>query len=129
MTSFGPSDGEWRYILSTTVVANAGSEARMAALLANLNGTANACGVLTRAVNQDPDSRDTFLVLERFTSQNDMTRYQRSEKYQAFIRDAQPLLAKPMGVYLCKEQDGKITPGYYPFGPCGEGGRDDMIFR
>lgn len=131
VTSFPPSNGTWQYILSTTVVAKPGMESRMATLLATLDCLVGGedGDVLTRAVNQDPDERETFLVLERFASQDAMTRFQKRPQYQAFLRDAQPMLARPLGVYLCKEQDGKITPGYYPFGPAGEGGRDDMVFR
>lgn len=129
VSSFGSSGDAWRYVLSTTVIAKKGSERDMARLLSGLQGAADENGVLSRAVNEDPEEAGVFLVLEHFADQSAMTRYQRSDQYQAFVRDVQPLLEKPMGVYLCKERNGQITHGYYPFGPGGEGGRDDMVFR
>lgn len=128
--SIGISDGKMRYLLSTTIIAKEGQEQEISSLLSSLQDTADAHeGVVSRAVNQDPDDPCMFLVLEHFSNQESMARFQQLEEYQTFVRDVQPLLEKPMGVYLCKEMDGKISHGYYPFGPGGEGGRDDMVFR
>lgn len=124
--SFQPRKGEWSYLLSTTIVAKAGREDEMARTLSSLDGEP---GVLLRAVNQNPEDRACFLVLEHFSGTEAMKKYQSTDKYQAFIRRVQPLLEKPMGVHLCKEKDGQLSHGYYPFGPGGEGGRDDMIWR
>jgi len=123
--SFGSSDGVWRFLLSTTIEAKAGSEATMANLLKSLNDSEH---LLFRAVNQDPKDPKYFSVIEHFLDSVAMKKYQASEKYQNFVREVQVHLEKPMGVHLAKERDGQISSGYYPFGPGGEGGRDDMVF-
>lgn len=126
ITSIGKSDGAWRYLLSITMIAKEGKESQMATLLQSLDPVAEEYGLLFRAVNQDPSERNVFLVVEHFADQNIMTKYQQGKEYQAFVREVQTILEKPMGVHICKERDGKISSGYYPFGPAGEGGRDDM---
>ncbi len=125
-TSIGTSEGSWRFLLSTTIIAKEGTEKQMAKLLQSLEPVAKENQLLFRAVNQDPEERSVFLVVEHFGDQGTMTKYQQTKEYQAFIREVQTILEKPMGVHICKERDGQISSGYYPFGPSGEGGRDDM---
>jgi quinol monooxygenase YgiN len=131
----GPLSGpeEVHYLLSTTIIAKEDAVGKMARLLVELSDHAardgRENGVLQCAVNQSPDDPTCFIVLERFQTQEAMTTHQKSSVYQKFIREAQPLLEKPFGVFLCKEREGKVSQGYYPFGPAGEGGRDDMIYR
>lgn len=131
----GPCSGpdEVHYLLSTRIVAREGDVRKMADLLRELSRAALAnsaeSGVLQCAVNQCPDEPELFLVLERFVSRMAMDKHQKGPAYQKFVREAQPLLAEPFGVHICKEMGGRISQSYYPFGPGGEGGRDDMIMR
>lgn len=128
--SFPTTDGAWHTILTTNILVKKGKHERMAQMLAQLSEVAEKHeDVLTRAVNQDPEELEFFIVLERFASGSGMASYQKTKEYQEFVRECQPLLEKPMGMYLCRERDGQISSGSYPFGPGGEGGRDDMVFR
>lgn len=85
--------------------------------------------VLNFVVNQDPSDPVYFQVIQRFPGPSGMVAHQSGPAYGAFVRAAQPLLAESLGVYLCKESDGKIGQALYPWGPKGEGGRDDMVVR
>lgn len=85
--------------------------------------------VLNFVVNQDPTDPAYFQVIQRFPGPSGMVAHQSGAAYSAFVRAAQPLLAESLGVYLCKESDGKIGQALYPWGPKGEGGRDDMVVR
>jgi len=85
--------------------------------------------VLNFVVNQDPSDPAYFQVIQRFPGPTGMVAHQSGASYSAFVRSAQPLLAESLGVYLCKESGGKIGQALYPWGPKGEGGRDDMVVR
>lgn len=85
--------------------------------------------VLNFVVNQDPADPAYFQVIQRFPGPTGMVAHQSGAAYSAFVRAAQPLLAESLGVYLCKESGGKIGQALYPWGPKGEGGRDDMVVR
>lgn len=85
--------------------------------------------MLNFVVNQDPTDPAYFQVIQRFPGPTGMVAHQSGAAYSAFVRAAQPLLAESLGVYLCKESDGKIGQALYPWGPKGEGGRDDMVVR
>lgn len=85
--------------------------------------------MLNFVVNQDPTDSAYFQVIQRFPGPSGMVAHQSGTAYSAFVRAAQPLLAESLGVYLCKESDGKIGQALYPWGPKGEGGRDDMVYR
>ena len=37
-------------------------------------------------------------------------------------------MAEPMGLYMVNERSGKLGEPVHPFGPGGEGGRDDAIY-
>lgn len=117
------SDTEAHYLLSTTIVARKESAAAMSALLQELSDAAAAAGpdegLLNCAVNQSPDDPACFLLFERFKGPASMTKHQKGEVYQNFIRSAQPLLEKPFGMHICKEIGGKISLAYHPFGPAG----------
>jgi quinol monooxygenase YgiN len=131
----GPMSGpeDIHFLLSTTIVAKQEAAATMSRLLKDLSEYAELHseenGVLQFAANQSPEDPTCFMVMERFVNRASMITYQKSSAYQQFIREAQPLLEKPFGLHLCKERAGKVSSGYYPFGPAGEGGRDDMILR
>lgn len=124
---------EEHYLLSTVILAKEDKHHEMKRLLGRLAQEAAAMrdevGVVQCAVNQDPENPCHFIMLERFNGRNAMEKYQNTTAYQTFIREAQPALEEPLGVYICKERQGKITQAYYPFGPGGEGGRDDMVHR
>lgn len=132
---YGPCSGpkDVHYLLSTRIVARKDSVRKMTALLRELSEAANSSnpenGILLCAVNQCPDEPELFIMLERFASRDVMDKYQKGPAYQKFVREAQPLLEAPFGVHICKEMGGKVSQSYYPFGPGGEGGRDDMIKR
>lgn len=85
--------------------------------------------MLNFVVNQDPADPAYFQVIQRFPGPTGMVAHQSGAAYSAFVRAAQPLLAESLGVYLCKESGGKIGQALYPWGPKGEGGRDDMVVR
>jgi quinol monooxygenase YgiN len=116
------------YLLSTTIVARKDAAGAMASLLVELSASAAdggpERGLLHCAVNQSPDDPACFIVFERFSGPQAMTEHQQGEVYQKFIRAAQPLLEKPLGVYICKEIGGKISLAYHPFGPAGTFGLD-----
>jgi quinol monooxygenase YgiN len=117
------SDAEAHYLLSTTIVARRESAVAMSVLLAKFSTSAAkadpADGVLGCAVNQSDDDPACFILFERFRGPAAMTKHQKGEVYQMFIRSAQPLLEKPFGMHLCKEIGGKISLSYHPFGPAG----------
>lgn len=37
-------------------------------------------------------------------------------------------MSEPMGLYMVNERSGKLGEPVHPFGPGGEGGRDDAIY-
>jgi quinol monooxygenase YgiN len=131
----GPMSGpeDVHFLLSTTIVVKREAAVTMSRLLKDLTEYAEVHseenGVLQFAANQSPEDPTCFMVVERFVNRASMIKYQKTSAYQQFIREAQPLLEKPFGLHLCKERAGKLSSGYYPFGPAGEGGRDDMILR
>jgi len=45
-----------------------------------------------------------------------------------FLQSGRELLLQPLGLYVTNERKGKFTEPNYPFGPGGEGGRDDAIY-
>lgn len=44
------------------------------------------------------------------------------------VQEAEDCVAEPMGLYLVNERSGKLSEPVHPFGPGGEGGRDDAIY-
>ncbi|GAB0495574.1 hypothetical protein MMPV_009459 [Pyropia vietnamensis] len=129
----GQQAGGGQYIMTMKVVAKEESARAMAALLYRYQTTTTAeevpKSVLNFVVNQDPADPAYFQVIQRFPGPSGMVAHQSGPAYSAFVRAAQPLLAESLGVYLCKESDGKIGQALYPWGPKGEGGRDDMVYR
>jgi quinol monooxygenase YgiN len=79
--------------------------------------------------HEDPDNPGVFMLIEVFQTQLAMVEYQKESLYQSFLRQLQPLMEEPLGVHLSKERKGKILSSFYPYGPGGEGGRDDMVYR
>ncbi|KAG5180164.1 hypothetical protein JKP88DRAFT_279864 [Tribonema minus] len=118
-------------MLSTSICAREGCELAMRTLLETLareTGSAQRDLVGTMAVNQDPGERRSFFMLQRFPSIQAMSRHQTSAPFKAFTDAAEALIEEPMGLYLVNERSGRMTEPVYPFGPGGEGGRDDAVF-
>ncbi|KAJ8908009.1 hypothetical protein NDN08_008110 [Rhodosorus marinus] len=119
-------------ILTTTIVAKENSQDKMAVALKKLQDATVELEVpdvcKTIVVNQDPEELNVFQMIEVLVGLNGMTSHQKSSHYQTFIREAQPLLENSLGVHICRVRDGQVSDGLYPFGPGGEGGRDDMVY-
>ncbi|GJQ11922.1 hypothetical protein GpartN1_g3713.t1 [Galdieria partita] len=79
--------------------------------------------------HEDPDVPGVFILVEVFQTQLAMVEYQKENLYQSFLRQLQPLMKEPLGIHLSRERNGKILSSLYPYGPGGEGGRDDMVYR
>lgn len=122
--------GAWHIILNMTIVIRPENESEFVQLLRKLETFANEREeMLNFSINQNPEERNVFFVMERYRSKVDMMEYQKQDEYRLFMRNIQPFLKESIGIYICKEKDGKISHNYYPFGPAGEGGRDDMPVR
>mmetsp|Transcript_17542 Transcript_17542/g.70998 ORF Transcript_17542/g.70998 Transcript_17542/m.70998 type:complete len:205 (-) Transcript_17542:92-706(-) len=119
-------------ILTTAIVAKENCRDKMAVALKKLQDATVELEVpdvcKTIVVNQDPDELNVFQMIEVLVGLNGMTSHQKSSHYQTFIREAQPLLENSLGVHICRVRDGQVSDGLYPFGPGGEGGRDDMVY-
>ncbi|KAG5178278.1 hypothetical protein JKP88DRAFT_201766 [Tribonema minus] len=118
-------------MLSTSIRVKEGAEGPMRNLLEELSAEArgaHASTVATMAVNQDPEDRRAFFVLQRFPSMRAMSSFQTSAAFKSFTTASEALLEEPMGLYLVNERSGKMTEPVYPFGPGGEGGRDDAVY-
>ncbi|CAM9227876.1 unnamed protein product [Pylaiella littoralis] len=118
-------------VLSTSIKARQGREGTLRNLLESLvkETVENEKElVFTCTVNQDPEDRTTFFMLQRFPSPEAMSRYQNTDTFQAFTDGAEECIAEPMGLYMVNERSGKLGEPVHPFGPGGEGGRDDAIY-
>lgn len=51
-----------------------------------------------------------------------------NNQLQEFTKQAFALLSEPLGLYIANERRGRLSEPNYPFGPGGEGGRDDAIY-
>lgn len=118
-------------VLSTSIKAKKGREGAMRNLLENLvkDTLENQKElVFTCTVNQDPEDRSAFFMLQRFPSPEAMSSYQNTGSFQEFTDGAEECVAEPMGLYMVNERSGKLGEPVHPFGPGGEGGRDDAIY-
>eukprot|EP00752_Nemacystus_decipiens_P004635 g4229.t1 len=118
-------------VLSTSIKARKGREGTLRNLLESLvNDTVEYQKdlVFTCTVNQDPEDRTAFFMLQRFPSPEAMSTYQNTDTFQAFTDGAEECIAQPMGLYMVNERSGKLGEPVHPFGPGGEGGRDDAIY-
>eukprot|EP00188_Purpureofilum_apyrenoidigerum_P001648 Plantae.Rhodophyta-Purpureofilum_apyrenoidigerum.ctg19329.p1 GENE.Plantae.Rhodophyta-Purpureofilum_apyrenoidigerum.ctg19329~~Plantae.Rhodophyta-Purpureofilum_apyrenoidigerum.ctg19329.p1 ORF type:complete len:209 (-),score=42.00 Plantae.Rhodophyta-Purpureofilum_apyrenoidigerum.ctg19329:166-792(-) len=119
-------------ILTTSIQAKQGDDKEMIRLLKTLQDKTlelevpHTCRSI--AINRDPEDSCAFQMVELLNGIKGMTMHQKSEHYQAFIRTVQPLLANSLGVHVCRVRNGRISDGLYPYGPAGEGGRDDMVY-
>lgn len=48
--------------------------------------------------------------------------------HNTFRQGAEVCVVEPMGLYLVNERSGKLGEPVHPFGPGGEGGRDDAVY-
>ncbi|CAM9587937.1 unnamed protein product [Ectocarpus fasciculatus] len=118
-------------VLSTSIKAKKGREGTLRNLLESLvEETVDSQKdlVFTCTVNQDPEDRTAFFMLQRFPSPEAMSSYQNTDTFQAFTDGAEECIAEPMGLYMVNERSGKLGEPVHPFGPGGEGGRDDAIY-
>lgn len=119
-------------LLSTNIRTLPGKEGEMRQLLTHLMEQSKDEKVSrllsTFAVNQDGDDRRNFWMLQRFPSIEKMKTYQNSAAFKDYTTKAFPLLAEPFGLYITNERKGRLSEPNYPFGPGGEGGRDDAIY-
>ncbi|CAB1118911.1 unnamed protein product [Ectocarpus sp. CCAP 1310/34] len=118
-------------VLSTSIKAKKGREGTLRNLLESLvkETVDNQKDlVFTCTVNQDPEDRTAFFMLQRFPSPEAMSNYQNTDTFQSFTDGAEECIAEPMGLYMVNERSGKLGEPVHPFGPGGEGGRDDAIY-
>mmetsp|Transcript_4721 Transcript_4721/g.12160 ORF Transcript_4721/g.12160 Transcript_4721/m.12160 type:complete len:297 (-) Transcript_4721:915-1805(-) len=79
-------------------------------------------------------SPTVFTVLAKFASRDDvdvavaLRDHQTSEAFLTLVEQARPFLAAPIAIYLVNQKEGQLGNARHPFGPGGEGGRDDAIY-
>lgn len=118
-------------LFTASMTAKEGNEYKVRRLLECLaNDTREKCSGLVSSVvvDQDGEDRRNFLLLQRFPSVDAMRKYQNTLVFKTWSQKTVPLLDGPMGLYLANERNGQIEAPVHPFGPGGEGGRDDSIY-
>lgn len=117
-------------ILETmTIRAMLGSEKKLASKVAKLLEVAQKHPlVLTAAASQNKDDPCDFMLLLRYESMENLRTHQASSKFKTALEAMEQDLEKPIGLYLVDEQHGELGMARHPFGPGGEGGRDDAIY-
>jgi len=109
--------------------AAAGSERRLARQVARLvEGARDDGAVLTATATQSEEDPCDFMVLLRYKSMHQMREHQTRGSFKDVLERMEPQLERPIGLYLIDEQLGQAGMARYPFGPGGEGGRDDAIY-
>lgn len=112
-----------------TIRAAPGSERRLARQVGKLVTSARADpSVLTAAATQNGEDPCDFMVFLRYGSMGEMQKHQTGSTFKQLLEAMSPQLEKPIGLYLADEQEGHIGMARHPFGPGGEGGRDDAIY-
>lgn len=84
--------------------------------------------VLSVYVSQDPEDTTRFLLTERFSSLRALKEYQATSIFNDFFETTKDLMERPVGLHIAHDREGKFSAGLYPYGPPGEGGRDDMSY-
>ncbi|CEM38607.1 unnamed protein product [Vitrella brassicaformis CCMP3155] len=81
-------------------------------------------------VNQDPRGRLDFIIVERFADIPHLIRHQNEPAFKSFVAALQDddCLEEPINLHIVGDADGQVQINRYPFGPGGEGGRDDALF-
>lgn len=109
--------------------ASAGSERRLARQVAKLVTSARTDpAVVTATAVQNKEDPCDFVVFIRYASMDRMRAHQTGPSFKALLESMEAQLEKPIGLYLADEQLGHIGMARHPFGPGGEGGRDDAIY-
>ena len=84
------------------------------------------------AVSIAQPGTDFFVLTIRFRSESsdglEMSKHHSSLPFLTLTERARDTLAKPARLYLTAQRDGMLHESRYPFGPGGEGGRDDAIY-
>lgn len=127
MTSDGVSKNG---VLQTMSIRAAdGSERRMARQVTHFVESARKDpSVATAVANQSPEDPRDFMVLLRYPSTAKMMAHQASQSFKGSMDKMEPHLGRSIGLYLMDEQLGQLGMARHPFGPGGEGGRDDAIY-
>jgi len=84
--------------------------------------------VMTATATQNKDDPNDFMVLIRYESMQHMQDHQTAEPFKKALQAMESQLDRPIGLYLVDEQGGEVGMARHPFGPGGEGGRDDAIY-
>lgn len=109
--------------------ASAGSENKLARQVNKFVAAARSSDQVTTATaTQNKEDPCDFMLLLRYPSMEAMKKHQESEGFKDLLERMEPQLAKPIGLYLMDEQNGQLGMPRHPFGPGGEGGRDDAIY-
>jgi len=112
-----------------TLRAEAGSEGRLARQINRFVAASRTDGlVMTASATQNQEDPCDFMVLLRYESMHTMRDHQTQASFKEMLDKMEPHLEKPIGLYLMDEQFGQAGMARYPFGPGGEGGRDDAIY-
>lgn len=109
--------------------ASAGSEKKLARQVNKFVTAARSNNMVTTATAaQSKEDPCDFMLLLRYPSMDAMKKHQESAGFKDLLERMEPQLAKPIGLYLMDEQNGQLGMPRHPFGPGGEGGRDDAIY-
>jgi quinol monooxygenase YgiN len=109
--------------------ASAGSEKKLARQVNKFIAAARTDKMVTTATaQQNAEDPCDFMLLLRYPSMPAMKAHQESAGFKDILGKMEPQLAKPIGLYLMDEQNGILGMPRHPFGPGGEGGRDDAIY-
>jgi len=117
-------------ILETmSIRALAGAEKRVAAKVSKLVEQADLEPlVMTATATQNKDDPRDLMVLLRYESMGNMHDHQVGVPFKNAVQAMEGELERPIGLYLVDEQGGELGMARHPFGPGGEGGRDDAIY-
>merc|ERR1719343_1342454 len=109
--------------------AAAGSESRLARQVGKLVAAARTDPLVTTATaSQNKEDPCDFVVLLRYANMAKMATHQKGRSFKDTMEAMQPQLEQPIGLYLIDENLGEVGMARHPFGPGGEGGRDDAIY-
>mmetsp|Transcript_41115 Transcript_41115/g.94581 ORF Transcript_41115/g.94581 Transcript_41115/m.94581 type:complete len:238 (-) Transcript_41115:89-802(-) len=116
-------------IETMSIQAKMGSERRVARRLARFAADAQESGAtMSAVVTQSEEDQCQFTVLLRYRSEENLLDHQGSNGAKEILEQLEEYLDRPIGLYMMDEQMGQIGMARHPFGPGGEGGRDDAIY-
>jgi len=109
--------------------AAAGSESRLARQVGKFIAAARTDPLVTTATaSQNKEDPCDFVVLLRYANMAKMADHQTGRSFKDTMEAMEPQLERPIGLYLIDENLGEVGMARHPFGPGGEGGRDDAIY-